>query len=451
MERKSLLDDVMLNVKAYRRLLEMETGHAKLPEHFEDLPLLTKQNYLLEYPLEDLCRENDLDNIHLIGSSSGFSKTGAVYWPKRPCDEAGYMKAIEQMFIDTAGIDQKKTLIVECLAFGLWIGGMQIAAAIRNIALSGRYRLTIATPGLDLKAAVNVIKAYHRLYDQVLIITNPSNIPLITALAGDDMELRCGGKVSFPVVGEYFTEAFREQTAKSFGHKEDEPFVVWTGYGSADTGDLGVETASTIALRKYFHHNPSLSEKIFGTSSTPMILAASGAAYFEIIEGNIVVTKDQFIPLIRYNTKDAGGLLSKNDVKDLVPSELFASLPENMIYVYGRADNAVIFYGTNLIVNDIQDFFLSLPKSAGYGGLFSVRENVSDGVSSFDFTIFTVEEHASEDFFLNELLNYLCNSSAEFNIKYQNLSKSAPRPLVSVRFKPITEIGAMTKHRFIES
>ncbi|MGN0191363.1 MAG: hypothetical protein ACI39U_06875, partial [Candidatus Cryptobacteroides sp.] len=293
MDCKELLNDVLLNVKAYRRLLEKETGSSELPERFEDLPLLTKQNYLLAYPLEELCRENDLDNIHLIGSSSGFSKTGAVYWPKRPCDEAGYMQAIEQMFIDTAGIDRKKTLIVECLAFGLWIGGMQIAAAIRNIALSGKYRLTISTPGLDLKAASEVIRTYHHLYEQVLVITNPSNIPLIAALIGDDRELRSTGKVSFPVIGEYFTETFREQTALSFGHSPDSPFVVWTGYGSADTGDLGVETAPTIALRKYFHRRPDLSEKFFGTASTPMILAASGAALFEIIDGNIVVTKNQ--------------------------------------------------------------------------------------------------------------------------------------------------------------
>ena len=449
MERQALLEDVILNVKAYRRLLEKETGSILLPERFEDLPLLTKQNYLLEYPLEELCRENDLDNIHLIGSSSGFSKTGAVYWPKRPCDEAGYMKAIEQMFIDTAGIDKKKTLIVECLAFGLWIGGMQIAAAIRNIALSGKYRLTIATPGLDLNAAVDIIKSYHRLYDQVLIITNPSNIPLINALTGDDEGLRAGGKVSFPVVGEYFTESFREQTARSFGHPEDAHFVVWTGYGSADTGDLGVETTSTVELRKFFHHNPALSEKVFGTASTPMILAASGAAYFEIIDGNIVVTKDQFIPLVRYNTKDAGGLLSKEDVKDMVPAEIYDSLPENMIYVYGRADNAVIFYGTNLIINNIQDFFLGLPAKFGYGGLFCVKEDSTNGVSSFEFTVYTAREHAGAEAFFKALVDYLCNSSAEFNIKYQNLSKSAPRPLISVKTAPISEIGAGTKHRFI--
>ena len=70
MDRNELLNDVLLNVKAYRRLLEKENGSSELPERFEDLPLLTKQNYLLEYPMEELCRREDLDHIHLIGSSS---------------------------------------------------------------------------------------------------------------------------------------------------------------------------------------------------------------------------------------------------------------------------------------------------------------------------------------------------------------------------------------------
>lgn len=442
-------NDVCHSVKAYSRFLNENLGNNAGNAAFEELPLLTKQNYLLKYPLEELCRDRDLDNIHLIGSSSGFSKSGAVFWPKRPCDEAGYIKAIEQMFVDTAQIDSKKTLVVECLAFGLWIGGMQIAAALRMIALTGKYRFTIATPGLDLKAASDVIKAYHHLYDQVLIVTNPSNIPLITALLRDDSSIMSTGKVSFPVVGEYFTETFREQVAATFGHNADAPFVVWTGYGSADTGDIGVETAATVALRKLFHRNAELCRQKFGTSSAPMILAATPNAYLEIIDGNIVVTKDQFIPLVRYNTCDSGGLLHRDTLRGTVPDGLVDSLPELMIYVHGRVGNAVIFYGTNLMINDIQDFLLSLPDEVGYGGLFKVKEVTDDGISSFRFTIYTAPDGNNADF-KQLLVDYLCQSSAEFRIKYRNLSNSAPRELIEVVTAPISSVNAAVKHRFIE-
>lgn len=450
MNHLQFLQDVKEHVTAYRRFLTQQLGSDLLPEHFEQLPLQTKQNYLLSYPLEELCRTNDLDHIHLIGSSSGFSKTGAVFWPKRPCDEAGYLQAIEQMFVRTAQIDRKKTLVVECLAFGLWIGGMQIAAALRNIALSGKYRFTITTPGLDLKAAVEVIKAYHQLYEQVLIITNPSSIPLLGAMLRTEPSLLSGGKVSFPVVGEYFTESFREQTARAFGHPADTPFVVWTGYGSADTGDVGVETQATIALRKHYHHHPEAARARFGSDSVPMILAASPQVKLEIIEGHIVVTKDQFIPLVRYDTRDNGGLLTRQELQGEVPDALCDQLPEQMLYVSGRADNAVIFYGTNLYIHQIQEHLLSLPAAMGYGGLFTVHESATDGISSFHFTIYTHAVHADEAWFLQSLTDFLCQQSAEFGIKYRNLSKAAPRPLIEVTTAPVSQLQASVKHKFIQ-
>lgn len=449
MNHHELLSDVYAHVDAYRLFLKEQTGSDALPADFESLPLTDKRNYLMQYPLEALCHQGDMDHIHLIGASSGFSKSGAVYWPKRPCDEKGYMNAIEQMFVSTADIDKRKTLCVECLAFGMWIGGMQIAAALRNIALSGKYRFTICTPGLDLKAAAHVIMHYHEYYDQVLIITNPSNIPLFTALFRQDGSSLPMGKITFPVVGEYFSEAFREQVGRQYGHEADAPYVVWTGYGSADTGDVGVETAATIALRKYFHRHQEQCMSVFGTSSAPMILATSPSAYIEIIEGNIVVTKDQFLPLVRYDTKDAGGLLDKTRIKGLVPDQLYASLPEEMLYVYGRVDNAVIFYGTNLMVNDIQDYLLSLPAEMGYGGLFTIHAEESGEVPTFHFTIYTAGSHASDAVYLDHIIRFLSRNSAEFNIKYQNLSASCTRPLITLCTDDISKTAGKTKHRFI--
>src|SRR5574344_1152632 len=109
-----LLSEVKAKVKAYNLFLK-EMGCTNLPDTFEALPLLSKQSYLMKYKLDELCRTDDLENFHLIGASSGFSKTGAVYWPKRPCDEAGYMNALETMFVTNYHIDTRRTLVIECL------------------------------------------------------------------------------------------------------------------------------------------------------------------------------------------------------------------------------------------------------------------------------------------------------------------------------------------------
>jgi phenylacetate-CoA ligase len=445
-----LLTDVLSNIPAYREFIAKEGGITTQLPAFDKLPLQTKNNYLLSYELKKISREKDMQTFHLIGASSGFSKSGAIYWPKRPCDEAGYMQSMEKMFVENYHIDCKRTLMIECLAFGMWIGGMQIAAAIRNIALSGKYPFTIATPGLDFRATIRVIQDYKDLFSQILIITNPSNISLFRALLKDaNIELP-DGCVSFAVVGEYFTEHFREYVASEFGHPSDSPYVVWTGYGSADTGDVGAERASTIALRKYFHHHPQVSESFFGTTSVPMILALSSAVYVEIIDGNIIVTKDQFIPLIRYNTKDSGGLLFKKELEGKIPDSIYEQLPQEMIYVYGRADNAVIFYGTNLMVNDISDFLLSLPSDKGYGGLYTVHETEKNGITCFEFVIYVNEVGESlTQWYFETLIDFLCSHSAEFAIKYGNLSRSTDIPLITVETQDVKKIDSKVKHRFI--
>lgn len=442
LDYKELYEDVRAKVPAYRKMMEGK-GNA-------EPPILTKANYLMAFKLEELVRPEDMESFHLIGASSGFSSSGSVYWPKRPQDEAGYMDSIELMLRKYYDLDSHRTLIVECLALGMWIGGVQIASALRYIALSGRYRLAVATPGLDLRAAVDVIKLYGDRFSQILVITNPSNISLLAALMEEASIDTRNGKIRFPVVGEYFTESFREHIALRFGHPIDDPFVVWTGYGSADTGDIGAETKATIALRKFFNSNKAIAKQLLHSDDAPMILALSPKVYVEIIDGEIVVTKDQFIPLIRYNTKDSGGLLLRSDLKGIVPNDIYDSLPEEMIYVYGRVGNAVIFYGTNLMINNINDHFLSLPEDRYYGGLFTVHQAERDGIAVLDFVIYVTDlAKASPEVWLNDLVSFLRKQSAEFAYKYDHLSSSVGKPLITITLADITSIDSKVKHKYI--
>lgn len=452
LEKESFWREVRDNVPAYSKFLAQEKGCEYQPESFDELPFQTKQNYLLQFPMKDLCRPDDVMNIHLIGASSGFSKSGAVYWPKRPQDEVGYIQSIETMLRTYYQIDKKRTLTFVCLAFGMWIGGMQIASTMRQIALNGNYPFTVCTPGLNLKEIAHVLKQYEADFDQFLIVTNPSNIPLIVNLLKQEKVSVKPGSVSFPVVGEYFTETFREQIARSFGHPEDSPYVVWTGYGSADAGDLGYENASVIALRKFMARMPDLSEKFFGTTSTPMILQLNPSALIEIVDGRIVVTKDQLTPLLRYDTKDNGGLLERSDLKGYIPSPLYDLLPEHMMFVYGRVDNAIVFYGTNLVINNIVDYMLSLPTELCYGGLFTVQEKNIDGITTFLFTIYVThpEKVIIEDY-RKYLIDFLCRQSDEFRIKYENLSQSVSLPLIELAIADIDSVNSKIKHKYILS
>jgi phenylacetate-CoA ligase len=448
---KAFAQRVFDSVPGYRSFLEAQSASIEGP--FETLPLQTKQNYLLEYPMEELCWNGTLGNCHLIGSSSGFSKTGSVFWPKRPEDEVQYLDSLEKMLIQNYSIDQGRTLVICCMALGTWFGGMTITAALRVIAASGRLPITVCTPGLNLAEAVDIYCRFFSNFKKVLWITNPSNISLISALLKKKAVAVPPGSCSFPVIGEYFSETFRESVAGRYGHEAHEPFVVWTGYGSADTGDIAVETAATIRLRKFFHADTELRRSLFGTDDTPMLLALSPKAHVEILEGRIVVTKDQLVPLVRYNTGDEGGLLAKVELEQLwtIPTEIFSNLPEHILFVRGRASNSIIFYGTNLNVQEINQHFLGLPREFGYSGLYTVRKVEQGDVSIFEFKVFVESpgDGTLAEQYLAGLLGYLKGRSLEFEAKYSNLTRSLGEELIRLEVEELTGATGAIKHRFI--
>lgn len=451
MERMVLLAEAARRVPAYREFLA-EHG-ATDQSHWESLPLTNKKNYLLAYSTESLCWDGTLKGCHLIGASSGFSKSGSVFWPKRPADEQLYMESVEQALIRHYSIDKKRSLLFVCLAFGTWIGGMQLATAMRSLAALQRHPLTVATPGLNLAESVNLYERFGRHFDQIIWITNPSNVNIILALLEKSSEPVKPASIFFPVVGEYFPEGFRRNVAVRLGHPIDEPFCVWTGYGSADAGDLGMETGATIELRKFFYSRPDISTELFGTTNTPMMLEPSPKALIEIVEGNIVVSKDQMVPLLRYDTGDTGELLSREDVCRIgeVPQALLDALPDRVLCVRGRATDAIVFYGTNLPVSDINEYLLSLSSEFRYGGLFSVKEDKRQGFPVFVFKVLiSGEPDASlNDCYYAEFIHFLKKQSLEFAAKYDSLSHSAGEALIRVELEMLDSEKANCKHCFI--
>ena len=303
---RKLLADAWTRVPAYRAFLNSRGAGPDTP--WAEVPLTTKKNYLLVNEVADLCWDGTLAGCHLIGASSGFSRAGSVFWPKRPKDEQSYVEGIETMLVEHYAIDQRRSLVFVCLAFGTWFGGMQLATALRTLAATGRHPLTVTLPGLNLGEAVEIYRRFAGAYEQVLWITNPSNVTLISALLSRAGIQPPPGSVSFPVVGEYFSEAFRERVAERFGHHRDAPFCLWTGYGSADAGPIGVETTATISVRKHIYRRPAVSQALFGTTDTPMLLLPAPGALIECVNGRIVVSKDLAIPLIRYDTGNVGGI-----------------------------------------------------------------------------------------------------------------------------------------------
>ncbi|CAD5910724.1 Putative phenylacetate-CoA ligase [Planktothrix tepida] len=69
-----LFQQVVTTVPAYQRFLAeyyQSIPNIKTLEDFQTLPLITKENYLRQYSLSQLCRNGQLETCDLIAVSSG--------------------------------------------------------------------------------------------------------------------------------------------------------------------------------------------------------------------------------------------------------------------------------------------------------------------------------------------------------------------------------------------
>jgi len=79
-----LFQQVVTTVPAYQRFLAQyyqSIPNIQTLEDFQTLPLITKENYLRQYSLSELCRHGQLETCDLIAVSSG-STGNPTFWPR---------------------------------------------------------------------------------------------------------------------------------------------------------------------------------------------------------------------------------------------------------------------------------------------------------------------------------------------------------------------------------
>ncbi len=159
-----------------------------------------------------------------------------------------------------------------------------------------------------------------------------------------------------------FAESLRASLQKRAGVEDDTPFL-FSLYGSADTGTLGVESQATVALRKLLYRNNVLATELGIESPIPHFFHFLATDTFvETVDGNLCVTRWQGIPLIRYILYDRVSLYSWKELKQAVLtskhldsenetlikilSEASEQLPD-LLAVTGRGDKCLVLGGDN--------------------------------------------------------------------------------------------------------
>ncbi|KKW28846.1 MAG: hypothetical protein UY71_C0009G0006 [Parcubacteria group bacterium GW2011_GWB1_52_7] len=293
-------------VPYYRDLLHskgIDPALIRKAADFRRLPLLEKEIFY-EADIADLALDGDLESIKNILTSSGFS--GKFGFGANSADNLRNTARMIDFVLDMIfEIGRKKTLVISCLPMGVKM--------YTNLAL-------LAEVSVREDMALALVRKFQKHVDQIIIVGEAFFLKRLAEegiRSGIDwpslpVSLVCG-EDSFP-------ETYRDYVGGLLGISHD----VWpmermigSSLGIAEV-DLNLfhETPETIRIRRLAERDEKFRKLIFGEELdvTPMLFHYyPHRTFLELdVAGEIIVTTlvPCQIPLIRYNTKDAGRLIS---------------------------------------------------------------------------------------------------------------------------------------------
>ncbi|PKD38682.1 phenylacetate--CoA ligase [Methylomonas sp. Kb3] len=353
-------------VPAYRQFLQaqqIDPGQINTYADFQKLPLISKANYMQAYPLPARCFGGSLIGVDRVAVSSG--STGVpTFWPRSAAYELDVAVRFEQVFKDSFQADKRSTLAVVCFALGNWVGGLFTTSCCWHLAQKG-YPLLVATPGNNKAEIFRVVRELAPHFEQTVLLGYPPFVKdVIDAGAAEGINW-AQFKPKLVFAGEVFSEEWRSLLSERIG-SQSVCFDSASLYGTADGGVLGNETPLSIAIRRWLAQRPEAARALFGESRLPTLVQYDPySRFFEVHEGTLVVSGENSVPLLRYHIADKGGVLSYEQlwdflrqhgvqsVEDLGLASSFQARNLPFVYVFGRADFTVSYYGANIYPENV--------------------------------------------------------------------------------------------------
>jgi len=451
-------------VPAYGEFLSREQGSVpavRALEEFRALPLMDKKNYLTRFPLEKLCLNGSLRGSHVICRSSGTSGK-PFYWPQMPEQERDLSLWLSSELEETFCVGAKPTLVIVALALGAWISGELATWALRTLAME-QGKITLLTPGLERDEVVTMLETFSPHFSQTLIYSYPpfaKNIIETARERGIPVE---EFNIRLRLAGEGYSEHFREYVNGLLGHQRGDISTISSGYASTDFGRIGKETLLSVTIRRILHER-GLCAAILGSDTLPSVCQFNPAGfYLETVGGELVVTKHQAVPLIRYRSGDRGEIvgygemLSRFRTLGIDPLEELrrrggdraeaAQLP--FVLVHGRSDGGITFYGANIPVTLIRDILEGAsPFREHFTGNFQLRKSHNETLDPV-FELFLEEKTPGWD--REALPSLLAEQLAERSSEYATILKTRGTAALPV----VTPVGkdfflGSAKIRYVE-
>jgi len=351
-------------IPAYRSFLKenrVDPGDIRTIEDFKArVPLLDKDKaFKVRWDnITSLCLPHELKNIKNIVPSSGhtgffsFGLTTGIELKKS-------QEAIDFMLDYVFEVTSRRTLLINALPMGVRIHSELV---------------TIADTSVRSDIVIGLIKGFVRAYDQIILVSMNA---FVKRILEDGLEQGIDWK-EVPlhvVVGEeLLSENLRDYMAGIMGIDPDDPSefrLIGSSFGVAEFGlNLFYETRDLIRLRRLIRRDPKLKEALIGKNLDllPALFYYNPIRlYAESIvspdgESPIILTnieRDVILPLIRYNIRDEGIIISFSKLKETLESSGYgAFLPRirlPLAAVWGRDKLKLPDYDTILRPEQMQE------------------------------------------------------------------------------------------------
>lgn len=371
-----LFREAAVRVPAYGKFLKSHKVNPNGIRTFKDLqniPYTDKKNYIDLYPLHERVWDADVSQFIMMNSSSG--TTGLpYYWPsgEKHFEYASHVH--DYLFTTNFQIKEKKTLLIICFGMGTWVAGIYTLLS-SYLLHTKKYPLTIITPGFDKKETLRILHAVRGEYEQVII----AGIPTFVKDLLEEWKKENKRKM-YPIrillSGEGFSESWRSYVLSLVGQKHKTDCI--SILGSAEGSVMGFETKLSIHLRSFVSDNPTFCAEIFGKERVPSLTQFDPRSrFFEEHNGELLLTADLGVPLIRYNMHDIGSVKTYSEMRNLFGrknNRLFdKQLQLPFISVFGRGKFSATIYAANIYSENVREVLIHEKVNSFVTGRFIIE------------------------------------------------------------------------------
>lgn len=415
---------------AYRELLR-ESGYKEARRwRLADLPVMTKENYVKRYGIERRCYDGRIPASGVVIDESSGSSGVPNNWV-RSADEREDVKRILQLNYQLIYGDSG-CILLNCFALGPWATGMNVSMSLVDVGI-------LKSIGPDQQKLENTLELFGTDY-RYLVFGYPPFVKMFVDTTRLDLKKY---RMDLVVGGEGISEAVRAHLLRYFR-------TVISSYGASDLEiNIGVETELTINLRRRCTEDRELSRALFGRETPPMIFQYNPVDY--VVEtgegGELLFTigrQTSAAPKIRYNLRDVGGRLTYRQLEQrlaargLDASDLAGRRSRfPLLYVYGRSDLTVPFYGAKVYPSDVEEVIGAHPSLAREVNSFQLT-SYEDGQMNrrLKVCLETVKSPRGAFPEAAQLRDIFFDGLCRFNQDFREVAKMFPRDCVETEVHP---------------